>query len=252
MNVPKTRRYGRFQRWYGQHKDLLLVAFGTILYLSWFFLLERTVTNHYHIIRVGLDDYIPFCEYFIVPYVIWYFYVAFAWVWFYRHDRETYRRLSVFLFSGMFLSLFICTVYPNGTAFRPEIDPDKNIFCAAVSLLYSADTPTNVLPSIHVYNSIGVHIAIMKTACLKDCSVKIGFGRRVPAEKLLQASSLVLCVLICMATVFLKQHSVVDVFAACFMAYVVYGAVYEPQTAETGAFSAWRARRKEILRRSAE
>ena len=98
------------------------------------------------------------------------------------------------------------------------------------------DTPTNVLPSIHVYNSIGIHIAVCRSEALKD-------------RKGIRAASLVLCILICLATMFLKQHSIVDVLMASFMAYVVCGAVYEPEgTVETAGAS----RRKPLLGRSGE
>ena len=59
------------------------------------------------------------------------------------------------------------------TSLRPILDPDKNIFTAAVAALYRTDTCTNVFPSIHVYNSIGTYIAIHKSpsvsgkSCLK-------------------------------------------------------------------------------------
>ena len=127
--------------------------------------------------------------------------------------------MSVFLFTGMFVSLIICTLYPNGTDFRPAVDPEENIFAAAVSSLYGADTPTNVLPSIHVYNSIGIHIAVKQSGAFRK-------------HKAVERGSLLLCVLICMATLFLKQHSVVDVLVAGFMACVVYGAVYVPESTE--------------------
>ena len=191
----------------------------TAIYLIWFFMLEQKVTNDYHVIHVGLDDYIPFCEYFIVPYLLWFAYVLVFWVYFYHKDREIFKKMSVFLFTGMFVSLIICTLYPNGTDFRPAVDPEENIFAAAVSSLYGADTPTNVLPSIHVYNSIGIHIAVKQSGAFRK-------------HKAVERGSLLLCVLICMATLFLKQHSVVDVLVAGFMASVVYGAVYVPESAE--------------------
>ena len=35
-----------------------------------------------NIIHVALDDYIPFCEYFIIPYLLWFFYVAATVIYF--------------------------------------------------------------------------------------------------------------------------------------------------------------------------
>ena len=80
-------------------------------------------------------------------------------------------------------------------------------------MLYAADTPTNLFPSIHVYNSIGVHLAISHNEKLKK-------------NKTLQFLSFVLMVSIILATMFLKQHSVFDVCTAFLLAYVMYLLVY--------------------------
>lgn len=163
--------------------------------------------------HVALDDYIPFCEYFIVPYLLWFLYVSVVVLFLFFTNKEEYYRLCIYLFSGMTISLIICTFFHNGTDFRPSLDPDKNIFTRFVSALYATDTPTNVFPSIHVYNSICIHVAVARNTLLKKYPI-------------VQHASFVLMVLICMATVFLKQHSIVDVFGGCLMAYILYFVVY--------------------------
>ncbi len=185
----------------------------TLIYLIWFFYLERTVTTNYHVVHVRLDDFIPFCEYFIIPYLMWFVYVAAAVLFLFFTNKEEYYRLCIYLFSGMTISLIVCTFFHNGTDFRPVLDPEENIFTRMVAALYVTDTPTNVFPSIHVYNSICTHVAVSRSTILK----------KYPA---LQYGSLILTVLICMATVFLKQHSVVDVFGGCLLAYILYYVVY--------------------------
>lgn len=203
----------QFLKKYG-HAWILSYVF---VYLSWFSYLERTVTKEYSIIHSDLDDLIPFCEYFIIPYILWFFYVAVSVVYFFFTSKQDYYRLCGFLFTGMTLSLLICTVFPNGTNFRPHIDPDANIFAWIVSKLYQIDTCTNVFPSIHVYNSIAVHMAV-------------SHSERLRSHHLVQAGSFLLMVSICLSTVFLKQHSVIDVAGACFMAALIYPLVYRVHT----------------------
>ena len=195
-----------------KYGHIWILGYGFI-YLTWFLHLEKSVTNHYYVIHSTLDDYIPFNEYFIVPYLLWFTYVAGAIVYFFFTNKEDYYRLCIFLFTGMTLSLLICTLFRNGTDFRPVIDPDKNIFSALVARLYQVDTNTNVFPSIHVYNSIGTHIAIMKSNALKS-------------HKWVKRGSFVLMISICMATVFLKQHSIIDVFGAVLMGAAIYPLAY--------------------------
>ena len=193
-----------------KHAWLLLYAF---IYLPWFCYLEKTVTRNFHVMHASLDDLIPFNEYFIVPYLLWFLYVGAAIFYFLITSKEDYYKLCIFLFSGMTISLIICTFFRNGTDLRPVIDPDKNIFTALVAYIYRTDTCTNVFPSIHVYNSIGVHIAVARS-------------ERLRGHRLIRLGSGLLMISICMATVFLKQHSIIDLIGAVILAYVIYGIVY--------------------------
>lgn len=189
-----------------RHAWLLSYAF---IYLPWFMYLERTVTRDYHIMHASLDDLIPFNEYFIIPYLLWFLYVAGTLVFFLFRSKEDYYKMCTFLFSGMTLSLIICTFFHNGTDFRPVIDPNKNIFSAAVAALYKTDTCTNVFPSIHVYNAVGTHIAISRSQILAK-------------YRFLRLGSLLLTISICLATMFLKQHSIIDVCGAFLMSYAIH------------------------------
>ena len=183
------------------------------IYLPWFLYLERTVTHGYTVMHVSLDDVIPFNEYFIIPYLLWFLYVAGAIMYFFFTNKQDYYRICTFLFTGMTISLLICTFFPNGTDLRPVVDPQKNFCSWLVSLIHRADTATNVFPSIHAYNSLGVHFAVMNSRELKD-------------KRFVRIGSFVLMVAICLSTMFLKQHSAVDVVGALILAYVMHPLVY--------------------------
>lgn len=183
------------------------------IYLPWFVYLEKHVVKSYHVIHMDIDDKIPFNEVFIIPYMLWFAYVAVTFLYFFFNDIRSYRKMCVFLFSGMTIFLFISTIYPNGHLLRPTTFEHNNIFTQLVNALYKADTPTNLFPSIHVYNSIGTHLAIVKSEKLKG-------------KKVLCLASFVLMTLIIMSTVMLKQHSVFDVITAFIMAGGAYSLVY--------------------------
>ena len=173
------------------------------IYLLWFFLLEQHVTGNYYIIESPLDDHIPFIEHFIIPYLLWFPFIAASVLFFIFRNKTEYYRLCGVLISGMTVFLLVSTLYPNGLALRPDLSElgRDNLFLDLVAGLHKADTSTNVCPSIHVYNSLAVCFALLTSVHLKG-------------KKLLKAGTLVLTVLICMSTVFLKQHSVIDVFWA--------------------------------------
>lgn len=189
-----------------------LIIYG-IIYIAWFRHLEETVTSHYRVIHVVLDDHIPFCEVFVVPYMLWFAYVAVVVMYFFFRDKDDYFRTCTFLFTGMTIFLLISTLWPNGHHLRPYIMPRDNVFTHLVQGLYRSDTPTNLWPSIHVYNSLGCHIAVTKSSHLRK-------------HKVIRFASTILCVLIIMSTMLIKQHSVFDVATAFILATVMYGIVY--------------------------
>lgn len=196
------------------HAWVLLYIF---IYMPWFTYLEHRTNVHYYIIHSPIDDYIPFLEIFIVPYLLWFLFVAVTVLYFFFTSKMDFYRLATFLIAGMTAFLVICTVFPNGLNLRPAVFTRDNIFTDMVKILYRTDTPTNVLPSIHVYNSLGVSIAIAHSKKLKK-------------HPRIQYASYILAGLIILSTMFLKQHSVTDVTAAIVMAFVVYPLVYVTQT----------------------
>ena len=118
-----------------KHAWCLLYAF---IYLPWFVFLEKNVL-HYSIIHIRLDDYIPFNEYFIIPYFLWFAYVAVAIMFFFFTNKEDYYKLCAFLFIGMTISLIICTIWPNGHNLRPTEFARENIFTDMVRGLWATD-----------------------------------------------------------------------------------------------------------------
>ncbi len=118
------------------------------IYMIWFGHLERTV-KHYKLIHVALDDHIPFCPVSIVPYLLWFLYVAVTVMYFFFKDKDDYFKCCTFLFTGMTVFLLVSTLWPNGHNLRPFILPRDNIFTKLVACIYRADTPTNLWPSIH-------------------------------------------------------------------------------------------------------
>ena len=192
LRVSAVRKCASFVCLLQKYRHALPLIIYGIIYLAWFSHLERTVTSHYRIIHVAFDDYIPFCEVFVIPYLLWFAYVAAVVMYFFFRDKDDYFRTCTFLFTGMTIFLLISTLWPNGHHLRPYTMPRDNVFTQLVAMLYRADTPTNLWPSIHVYNSLGCHIAVMKSQNLrKHKGIRIG--------------SFVLCTSIIMSTVFIKQ-----------------------------------------------
>lgn len=200
-----------------RHAWPLLYVF---LYMPWFILLESNIPADYpglHIIHCELDYYIPFCEYFVIPYLLWFLYVPAVFLFLFYHSKNEFYRICAYEFTGMTIALLICTLYPNGLELRLNDIGHRNIFVELVSFLYNRDTPTNVFPSIHVFATISTHICLAKSPHMK------AFKPRRHLKRL----SLVLSILICLSTVFLKQHSVIDAIGGALLAFVLYFVVFK-------------------------
>ncbi|MBQ7359154.1 MAG: phosphatase PAP2 family protein [Lachnospiraceae bacterium] len=197
-----------------KYKHIVPLILYSILFLSWFGYLELTVTKQYRVIHMSMDDHIPFVEVFIIPYLLWYGYVAVVIAYFFFTHKDNYYRICLFLAIGMTIFLIISTLWPNGHHLRPYVMPRDNIFTYLVSHLYTTDTSTNLWPSIHVYNSLGAHIAVMQS-------------ERLSKNKAICWASGILCVSIILSTMLIKQHSVFDVITAFIMATVLFVIVYK-------------------------
>lgn len=184
-----------------------------IFYLICFSILEKSVSR-FHIIYSPIDEHIPFLEGFVIPYMLWFPYIGLIFVYFFFKDIRGFNQMCIFFFSGMTIFLIVSAIYPNGLLIRPTVFPRDNICTDIVKYLYSIDTATNVLPSIHVFNSIGAYIAIARSKEFKH-------------RPLIRYSSFALSALIILSTMFIKQHSFIDVASGCILACILYFAVYE-------------------------
>lgn len=185
------------------------------IYMAWFTWLERNITpeTSYTNIHVSFDDMIPFCEWFVIPYVLWFLYIFVVMAFTLFTSREEYYKASAYLFIGMSMCLLICTIWPNGQDLRVEQFDDDNMLTSLMGFIYNADTNTNVFPSIHVFNSVGAVIILCKSHVLKNKNwIKIAAG--------------ILSTLIILSTMFLKQHSVIDVLGGLALSAIMYIPVY--------------------------
>lgn len=192
-------------------------ALYIFIYLPWFFHLEELTNVKYNVIHCRLDNYIPFCEYFIIPYILWFAYIAGTCVFmFLKAERREYYRFAFTLMVGMTTFLIVSHIYPNCVNMRPKSLEVDNFFTWLISGLHGMDTSTNVFPSIHVFNSLVACVALEQNQFFKRF-------------KKLRVANVVLCISICLSTVFLKQHSVVDVLGGIVLYMTLYIIFYLPK-----------------------
>lgn len=180
-------------------RDRWCLLFWPCFALRYFLVEHWNPAVSYHPVYCTADDRIPFLEVFLIPYFLWYFCIAGIHIWLYRRNDPGFRMYSRYLITTMCISTAVFLIYPTSQQLRPVVFPRDNLLTDAVKLLYGMDTSTNVCPSEHVIGSAGFFLAV----CYAEQA-----GRM---HKLLAAAA---AFLTAAATVFLKQHSLVDVLAA--------------------------------------
>lgn len=189
-----------------KYRHIFLLLFWPV-YLTAFILTEKYVTPIYNVYS-PIDELIPFCEFFVIPYVLWYALLAFVSIYTFFFDVPSFKKFYVFLSVTCVITFSLYVIFPNMQNLRPQEFLRDNIFVDVMKNLYSIDTNTNVCPSIHVIFSIGMMLTLWNSKHFSTALWRI--------------ISVIITVSICLATVFLKQHSVIDIFAGVALSAAVF------------------------------
>ncbi len=194
----------------------LLLLLGWVGYFTLYVLTERLIPAERCIpVHIWLDDCIPFCEYFLIPYVFWYALVAGSLGYFLLYNVDSFKRLQIYIIITQIAAMTIYILLPTRQDLRPAEFPRDNVLTQCIAFLYRFDTNTGVCPSLHVAYSLGI-----ASVWLKERDASLWWKGFV----------VIAVILICLSTMFIKQHSALDFFAAlpiCLLAEIlVYGKDY--------------------------
>lgn len=183
------------------------------IYGIYFYTVEWLMPGQeYYAVWCPLDEYIPFNELFLLPYLGWFVYMVAAHAYTFFVDKGAFRRLMGMIFLTFGITCVIFLVFPTCQQLRPASFSRDNILTRLMAWFYTTDTSTNVCPSLHVCGSIA------SAAAFTDTQRFSGRG-----WKLFHWSA---AALISISTVFVKQHSVVDVVCGVAMSAAACTIVY--------------------------
>ena len=197
-----------------EYRHLKLLLFWPMFGLL-FFAVERVwIRESYYPMSCELDSLIPFCEWFLIPYLFWFVFLVGIHIYALLYDVDAFRRLMKFIIFSYSAALLIYIIFPNCQELRPEMFPRDNALTRFMAGFYQFDTNTNVCPSLHVIGSAAVLACAWHSKHFTTTGWRIAFTAAA--------------VLISVSTVFLKQHSAVDILVAlpiCGLAWTfAYGA----------------------------
>ena len=182
-------------------KDNLRYILFWPIYIACFVGLEMVdYGQRFHLVHCFLDDMIPFNEFFVIPYLTWHPLIAITLIYTLINETDNFRNLMKFFILTFVVTMVIYMVYPTCLELRPVSFERDNILVDVVKFVYFVDTPQNVCPSLHIIGSLGLLFASWDTR-----------GRDSVPKKVFMALAVVF---ICLSTLFMKQHSVIDVIVA--------------------------------------
>lgn len=182
-----------------EFSHLKLLA-GWLVYFLFYFLTENFIPyDACHVMHSRLDDLIPFNEFFFIPYCFWYVLIVISLGYFLLYDIENFKNLQKYIIITQVVAMAVYIVYPSIQDLRPTEFARDNFFTHLAAFIYKMDTPTGVCPSLHVAYSLGIGSCWLKEK---------------QAGKLWKAFVVFNVFLISAATMFVKQHSSIDVACA--------------------------------------
>lgn len=205
-------RQFRFSKLKGPEFSHLLLLLGWVGYFALYFLTENLIpAEKCTPVYSRLDDLIPFCEWFLIPYVFWYGLIVISLGYFLLYNVDSFKRLQTFIIVTQIVAMAAYILFPTRQDLRPAEFPRDNLLTQSIDFLYAFDTNTGVCPSLHVAYSLGI-----ASVWVKEKDVSLFWKLFV----------VIAVILICLSTAFIKQHSVVDIFAALPVGLLAEGIVY--------------------------
>ena len=151
--------------WWGLHLPV---------YLTMFFFFEHLITDNFWATQTAIDDYIPFCEWFIFPYDAWAFLLVAIGLYLIVKDGEGFRRYMWPIMITFTTATVFCALVPTGQDLRPAVMEHHNIAAWLLQNTYALDTNTNVFPSVHVLGVIAAVSAVWHTPGLRKWGWRAG------------------------------------------------------------------------------
>ena len=130
-------------RWQGMAGCLSYLLYWPVFGVL-FFCVERVwIRDSYYPVSCPLDALIPFCEYFIFPYLFWFVFLAGMQVYALFREPAAFKKMMRFIMLTYTAAIIIYLVFPNCQQLRPVVfarDLQRNKLYFVLSLLVMALT----------------------------------------------------------------------------------------------------------------
>lgn len=180
---------------------VVLIAFQSLCYF-----VSKLLGGNPHLIGGVIDSKIPFNTWFIIPYCIWYLLIFLIPYYLYKKDKNIFTKYFVSYALTTFIANIIFIVYPTYVD-RPIVT-GTSILELITRLVFWVDTPAqNCFPSLH---------------CAVSMLFILYMFERKKCPRYLKVCTLLISILIMIATLYTKQHVFIDLVSGDILAIISY------------------------------
>ena len=148
----------------------------------------------------------PLVPFFIIFYSIWYPYLFVVFYFIFQKDKDKFKSLIKKYILCAVIADLCFVIYPTMVS-RPEVNGFNSLVSLMLYITYISDIPVNCFPSLHCTFALLVMYAVT-------------FDKNM--NKVFRFLVGIISPLICLSTVLVKQHSVIDVVGALFLSCIIY------------------------------
>ena len=131
MNSPRFYDYYRDLRYDNitapKYRHIFMLLYWPVFGFLFWFAEKFYPVNSYNVVYTPVDSIIPFCELFVFPYVLWYFYLIGIHIYTFFFDVDTFKKLMKYIIFTYSVTLVIYFVFPTCQLLRPVVFERQNI-----------------------------------------------------------------------------------------------------------------------------
>lgn len=188
-----------------EYKPLILTV-ALIAFQSFCYFVSKFFEGNPNLIGGVIDSKIPFNIWFIIPYCVWYLLIFLIPYYLYKKDKNIFTKYIISYLFCTVIANIIFIIYPTYVD-RPIVT-GNSILELMARIVFWVDTPAqNCFPSLHC--AVSMLFILYMFEC-KKCPLY------------LKILTLIISILIMIATLYTKQHVFIDLLSGDILAIVSY------------------------------
>ena len=119
-----------------EFKHLLYLVFWPLYGLMFFYVERLYPVKEYITVYSRIDDFIPFCEWFLIPYLFWFVYLAGMLLYTALYDIDAFKKMMNFIIITYTVTIVIYLIFPTCQELRPTSFERDNLLTRIMTNYY--------------------------------------------------------------------------------------------------------------------